>query len=203
MQKLQKGKQIGYAFVPWILYKAKRYFATLKYKCMFLKKVYLSFIAIALMASACTQAEKKGEEKSRAIPIVDFSGVEPLLSIKSDTTYIINFWASWCAPCVKELPYFEQIAEVYNHKKVRVILINLDFPNHYESRLIPFIDEHNIVSEVIMLDDPDANSWINRVDTSWSGSIPATLIYNNTKREFFEKEFKYNELDSIVKQYVN
>lgn len=170
---------------------------------MILKKVYLSFIAIAIIASACTQVEKKSKEKNEAVPIVDFSGVEPLLSIKSDTAYIINFWASWCAPCVKELPYFEQIAEEYNHKKIRVILINLDFPNHYESRLIPFIDEHNMVSEVIMLDDPDANSWINRVDSSWSGSIPATLIYNNTKREFFEKEFNYDELDSIVKQYIN
>lgn len=155
------------------------------------------------MASACTHAEKKDDERNRKVPIVDFSGVEPLLNIKSDTTYIINFWATWCAPCVNELPYFERIAEKYSRKKVRVILINLDFPNHYESRLMPFIDEHKIASEIIMLDDPDANSWINRVDTSWSGSIPATLICNKTKREFFEKEFKYNELDSIVKQYLN
>ncbi|MDD3892669.1 MAG: TlpA disulfide reductase family protein [Bacteroidales bacterium] len=154
---------------------------------MILKKIYLSFIVITIMASACTQANKKGDEKNRTVPIVDFSGVEPLLNIKSDTTYIINFWATWCAPCVNELPYFERIAEKYSHKKVQVILINLDFPSHYGSRLIPFINEHNIVSEVIMLDDPDANSWINEVDTNWSGSIPATLIYNDTKREFLKK----------------
>jgi thiol-disulfide isomerase/thioredoxin len=170
---------------------------------MILKKVYIGFIALVIIASACTQTEKKSENKSSSVPIVDFSGIEPLLNIKSDTTYIINFWATWCAPCVKELPYIEQIAKEYSNKKVRVILVNLDFPNHYESRLIPFINEHSIASEVIMLDDPDANSWIDRVDASWSGSIPATLIYNNTKREFFEKEFSYNELESIVKQYVN
>ncbi|MDY0196844.1 MAG: TlpA disulfide reductase family protein [Tenuifilaceae bacterium] len=170
---------------------------------MILKKVYIGFIALVIMVSACTQTEKESEGKSSSVPIVDFSGIEPLLNISSDTTYIINFWATWCAPCVKELPYLEQIAKEYSHRKVRVILVNLDFPNHYESRLIPFINEQNISSEVIMLDDPDANNWIDRVDASWSGSIPATLIYNKTKREFFEKEFNYNELESIVKQYVN
>jgi thiol-disulfide isomerase/thioredoxin len=169
---------------------------------MIIRKVYIVILAISLTAWGCTQTEKKVEDKTKSVPIVEFSGVEPLLNFENDTTYIINFWATWCAPCVKELPYLERIAEEYRHKKVRVILINLDFPNHYESRLIPFIDEHNITSKVIMLDDPDANSWINRVDASWSGSIPATLIYSNTKREFFEKEFNYEELDSIVKQYV-
>jgi thiol-disulfide isomerase/thioredoxin len=172
---------------------------------MQLKKVYPVVLAFMLVAVACGPNEKKVEkdEKQTSIPIVDFSGIEPLLAYENDTTYIINFWATWCAPCVKELPYLEQIANDYKDEKLKVILVNLDFPSHYETRLLPFIEQNQISSKVIMLDDPDANSWINKVDPSWSGSIPATLVYNKWKREFFEKEFSQSELEEIVKQYIN
>ena len=116
---------------------------------------------------------------------------------------VIDFWATWCAPCVKEIPYFERIASEFSDKKIEVILINLDFPNHYESRLLPFIEMNKVKSRVVMLDDPDANRWINEVEPSWSGSIPATLIYNKSKRKFYEKEFSYEELNEAISVFLN
>jgi thiol-disulfide isomerase/thioredoxin len=110
----------------------------------------------------------------------------------------VNFWATWCAPCVKEIPYFEKIASEFENRKLKVILINLDFPNHYESRLLPFVQSNGIKSKIVMLDDPDANRWINQVDPRWSGSIPATLIYNKYERKFFEQEFTFQELKDAV-----
>jgi len=172
---------------------------------MQLKKVYPVVLAFMLIAEACGPNEKKDDKdaKQKSIPIVDFSGIEPLLNYENDTTYIINFWATWCAPCVKELPYLEQIANDYKDEKLKVILVNLDFPNHYETRLLPFLEENRISSTVVMLDDPDANSWIDKVNPRWSGSIPATLVYNKRKRAFFEKEFSQSELEETVKQHIN
>lgn len=165
-----------------------------------------TLLALATFTFSCVSNQKKGniensiaENKiSEIIPIVDFDGVKPLLHKDSDTLYVVNFWATWCAPCVKEIPYFEQIALEFANQKLKVILINLDFPNHYESRLLPFVKEHGIKSTIVMLDDPDANRWINQVDTTWSGSIPATLIYNRHERKFFEQEFTYQELKDAV-----
>ena len=102
---------------------------------------------------------------------------------KNDTTYVINFWATWCKPCVKELPYFEKIAWDYSDKNVKVLLVSLDFPDKIESQVIPFMEKNNIKSEVVLLDDPDANSWIPKVSPDWSGAIPATVIYKNEKRK--------------------
>lgn len=137
------------------------------------------------------------------VPIHDFKGLEHLLHFENDTTYVVNFWATWCKPCVAELPYFEQLWDDYGDKKFKVLLISLDFPQQIEKKLIPFIQKHQLKSEVWVLNDSDANSWIDKVSTKWSGSLPATLVYNRDAREFQEKSFEtYEELNEMVAPFV-
>ena len=113
-------------------------------------------------------------------------------------TYVINYWATWCGPCVKELPYFEQLLKAYSHDKTRVILVSLDFPKKVDSKLLPFLNKHNIQSEVVILDDPKSNIWIDKVDLSWEGAIPVTIIYRGEKRVFWDGEFDtYEDLDKL------
>ncbi|MCB0806749.1 MAG: redoxin domain-containing protein [Bacteroidales bacterium] len=132
------------------------------------------------------------------IPRMDFDTFESLLHKDNDTLYIVNFWATWCKPCVKELPDFEKIRTEYNGQKVSVLLVSLDFPNKHEELLIPFVDKNNLQSEVIHLIDVDANKWIDKVSSSWSGAIPATLIYKGEFRKFHEGQMSYEELKTIV-----
>lgn len=134
--------------------------------------------------------------------IVGFEEVDKLLQKQNDTTYIVNFWATWCGPCVKELPYFEAIHEKYKDEKVKVVLVSLDFKNTFESRLIPFMEKNEIKSSVWLLQNTDYNNWIDKVDKSWEGNIPITLIYNHQKniREFIGKETEYAELEKIIAQ---
>jgi thiol-disulfide isomerase/thioredoxin len=134
--------------------------------------------------------------------VLSFNDLEPHLYLSNDTTYLVNFWASWCTPCVDELPAFEKIEEEYKSKKVKVLLVSLDFPNQVESRLVPFIEKYQINSEVLVLNDPDANKWIDKVDKKWSGALPATLIYNSKTRDFREGSFTYEELKIIVEQKI-
>ena len=136
------------------------------------------------------------------LEIYDFNGFKKYLNQKDDKVYIVNFWATWCAPCVKELPYFEKINKEYHDKNVEVILVSLDFPHLYESKLKPFIVEHDIKSKVIALDDVDMNTWIPIVNPDWSGSIPATLIYKNDKSKFFEQPFTYETLENETLKFL-
>lgn len=130
------------------------------------------------------------------LEIYDYEGLQPFLNRNDDKTYVINFWATWCAPCVKELPYFEKLNANYKDKNVEVVLVSLDFPRHYEKKLKPFIKKHNLQSNVIALDDPDQNKWIPAINKDWSGAIPATIIYNKDERKFYERSFNYEELET-------
>jgi thiol-disulfide isomerase/thioredoxin len=137
------------------------------------------------------------------VPSVNFDQLEPRLSTESDSIYLVNFWATWCVPCVKELPEFEKINEIYSDKKVKVLLVSLDNPRHMDSRLIPFIDKHNLKSEIVLLDDTNSNRWIPLVDQSWGGSIPATIVFTRDSRNFYEQVFTYEELESIIKLKIS
>jgi thiol-disulfide isomerase/thioredoxin len=136
------------------------------------------------------------------LEVYDFEGLKEFLSTSNNKTYVVNFWATWCAPCVKELPYFEKLNVEYKNKAVEVILVSLDFPQKYETRLKPFIKENKLQSKVIALNDVDSNSWIPKVSKEWSGAIPATLIFNKEKRQFYEQSFNFEELEIEIKQFL-
>lgn len=176
-------------------------------------KKYL-FIAALLVITGCTNKKKTPElaienlnektDKSAAeLTVYDFNGLKPLLNKEDDKIHVINFWATWCAPCIKELPYFEKINSDYKSENVEVLLVSLDFPHLYESKLKPFILKEKLNSKVVALDDVDSNSWIPKVDETWSGALPATIIYKNGQRKFFEKSFTYQELEHELKQFLN
>lgn len=137
------------------------------------------------------------------LEIHDFDGLEPYLNKTDGTTFVINFWATWCAPCVKELPHFEALNKNYKDKDVEVILVSLDFPHQYDKKLKPFIKKHNLQSKILVLDDADMNTWIPKVNENWDGAIPVTVIYNKNKREFYDTSFTYDELEKELKQFIN
>ena len=133
-----------------------------------------------------------------------FDTMEKEIFLNNDTTYVINFWATWCKPCVKELPYFESLHRSAGKEKMKVILISLDFRNQAESKLKPFIRDNNYSAEVVLLLDNKYNSWIDKVDKNWSGSIPSTLLIKGDKRLFAETEFENEqELRYFVYSFIN
>ena len=131
-----------------------------------------------------------------------YSTLEKEILSDKNTIYVVNFWATWCGPCVKELPHFEQLNS--ENKNIKVVLVSLDFKNQFESKLIPFLKKKSIKSEVVFLADTDYNTWLPTVDKDWSGSIPATLIIKNGKKVFVERTFpSYQELNEYVNKIIN
>lgn len=108
-----------------------------------------------------------------------------------DTTYIINFWATWCKPCVAELPSFDSLSKI---SKVKILLVSLDFKEDIEKKVNPFLKSHNIKMECVLLDEINGNDFINKIDKSWTGAIPATLFKNKEHRIFIEKKMHLSEL---------
>ncbi len=155
----------------------------------------------ALEIAELKEEVSKNDPRLR-VPSYNFEELSTLLTKDNDTAYVVNFWATWCRPCIKELPAFEKLNADYSENKVKVLLVTLDFPDKIEKQVIPFMDKNNIQSEVVLLDDPDSNSWIPKISKDWSGAIPATIIYKGKAREFYERSFTFEELETELKKIL-
>jgi thiol-disulfide isomerase/thioredoxin len=142
--------------------------SSMQFKKRFLTQLVFSFLIITSV-----QAQVKSHT---------FSELEQKInSASSDSIYVINFWATWCGPCIKELPNFKDAQDSLAKSKVKFIFVSLDFPGS-ENRVLKVFTSKNLAGEVLMLNEPDANVWINKLAPEWQGDIPATWFVNKSNK---------------------
>lgn len=118
--------------------------------------------------------------------------------------YIVNFWATWCKPCVKELPAFDKLSHEYRNQSVKILLVSIDDQAELDTKVKPFIKKQGLHTEVLLLNETKPHKWIDRVDSTWSGAIPATMIVQRStgRKMFYEKDFSYDELNQILTTFL-
>lgn len=163
---------------------------------MHLKTYLLSIVLVLFLA--CDQPKKTAKLSA----VETFEELQPVFNKKTDSVYVVNFWATWCKPCVEELPDIEKINNDYRDKKVKVLLVSLDDLKTLDTKVRPFVKNNAILSEVILLDDPYTSTWIPKVDPHWDGAIPATLVYSKEKRYFFPKKITYDVLQRHIDELL-
>ena len=122
----------------------------------------------------------------------------------SNHPLIINFWATSCGPCIREINYFQTIVQKYENEKVELLLISLDIPKFYPQTISKFANEKNINSTIFWLDKNDSPNVFKTINKRWTGDIPSTLLINNkTKKNiFFERQLTEQQFEIEIKNLV-
>jgi thiol-disulfide isomerase/thioredoxin len=151
-----------------------------------------------VLSGSSYPAEGQNVQKIKA------ADLEKILDNKDNKLYVINFWATWCAPCVAELPVFISSSREYDKAGVIFVFVSLDFPSRIDKQLLPFLQKNKIDHEVTVMMDTDPNLWIDKVDSTWEGNIPATLFINNYKkiRHFYPEPLDGKELRNLINSYL-
>lgn len=161
---------------------------------------FIGVLVYLFTATGCNFGNKT--DKNEEISVVNFEQLEPKFSKTDNVLYVVNFWATWCAPCLKELPDFMAVnSEFSNSDDFRMILVSLDDSDKLDGPVKKFIEEKNLKGvDLYLLDDiKRMNEWIPAVDSSWSGSIPATLFIRNGKSlKFVPNAIEKDELRNII-----
>lgn len=135
------------------------------------------------------------------VNILTFKQLQKKLKKEKSEILVVNFWATWCKPCVEELPDFEKFQAEYKDKNVKVLLVSLDFATDLETNVKPFLKTKGFKTEVCLLNETDPNTWIDKIEPKWSGAMPATLVYkNHQKIDFVEGKINEKWLKSKVEK---
>jgi thiol-disulfide isomerase/thioredoxin len=156
-----------------------------------MKKLFKYFLLIFLILSQHTKAQEIQKWKLNDLTA----------AIKNaDSPTIFNFWASFCKPCIEEIPYFQDLVKKYEKEGVKLILVSLDLKEAYP-KIKNFASKRKFTAPIVFLDETDADVFCPAVDEKWSGVIPASLFINNKTgyRKFFEDQLSRTELEKQIK----
>jgi thiol-disulfide isomerase/thioredoxin len=155
-------------------------------------KLPIAFIALMVSVSAL---------QSQSIKKLSIAQLDNYIQ-HCDHPLIVNFWATYCEPCVAEIPYFSQ--EVSKHKKIELLLVSLDLPDYYPVKIESFAKKKNFPQNIVWLNETDADYFCPKIDKNWSGAIPASYFVNNkTKyKKFYESKLSPTELSTDCKELI-
>lgn len=158
-----------------------------------MKKIVLFLLVIVLGTTVHAQEIKKVKIND-LVKMIDTSSV-PL---------VVNFWASWCAPCIKEIPWFEKSVAAYKDQKVQLLLVSLDFAEDYPKGIAAFAKKNNYQSKIVWLDETNADEFCPKIDEKWDGAIPVTLMVNNKRqyRQFFAQQLPEQRLVQELQKLI-
>lgn len=115
------------------------------------------------------------------------------------TILVINFWATWCRPCIEELPYFKQADSVLKGENYLFIYVSLDAPSDKKAP-VKFIKQKKQGGRHYQLNETDLDQFINKIDPNWGGSIPYTIVLSKGDRKNHEGAFEnYRQLWQFIR----
>ena len=123
---------------------------------------------------------------------------------KSSKPLVVSFWATWCASCNEEIPYFISTIKDKYRNNVELLLVSLDIKSYYPGKIESFVTKRKYDAPVVWLNEPNADIFCPKIDTTWSGAIPSTLMINNKHqyRKFYETGMSPGQFDKNLKELV-
>ncbi len=136
------------------------------------------------------------------------SGVDSLKTSSGSSVVLLNVWASWCAPCIDEMPGLVRLRADYPAKDLDLIMISTDDPDDIDSLVAPALSKAGVKFRTYILATGDDDAFIRSLHPDWTGALPATFITDRTSggettSTWFVGERSYDDLRAEVSEMLS
>lgn len=164
---------------------------------------------LALASALCSTGCSRPVDAADAAPAPAALEVRPLASVEAyrkvidelrGKTVVVNFWATWCGPCVAEFPELIELRDHYADRDVVLVTVSVDFDTDLETKVKPFLTKHKVTEHAYLQDAADANAFINGIHEPWDGELPASFIYDaeGELKQFLPGQQSYDEFEQAL-----
>jgi thiol-disulfide isomerase/thioredoxin len=115
-----------------------------------------------------------------SVKVIEMAGVQELIRQHRGEVLVINVWATWCVPCVEEIP---DLTTLSKESHVRVVGISIDDPEDVTSKVIPFLKRHAVPYPVFVKAAGNDEAFINALNKEWTGAVPVTFVYDSAGKQ--------------------
>lgn len=118
---------------------------------------------------------------------------------------VLNFWATWCGPCVAEFPELVALDAKYRDKGVKFVGITADDPEDVQPKVIPFIKKHQVKFDIVQQNIEDSEQLMNQITKDWNGVIPVTVVYDKqgnlaySRFGIIDRDLLVAEIEKVLK----
>ena len=132
---------------------------------------------LLVLAAALTITTPPANEPAKSPPrLVEANEVKELVAQQRGRVVLLNFWATWCPPCLVEFPEIVEIEKTYRERGLAVVSVSADSADRIESDLIPFLAKHAPEFPIYVMRTDDLDTFMQRIDPEWTGEVPATFF---------------------------
>jgi thiol-disulfide isomerase/thioredoxin len=150
----------------------------------------------------------EAQEKSSVLPSVQpvsFAEFQKVLAEHRGNVVVVNTWASWCAPCKKEMPELVKLGNAYAGKSVVLVLLSADDSEVVHSKVRPTLAELGVDFPTYLMNDSSDAAFINGLHPKWSGALPTTFVYdrNGVLADMLIGRRTYEQFEASVKKALS
>ena len=157
------------------------------------------FVSIFFLINCQSQKEVQTN-----VALIDSAKFQNIISNNNGSVLVVNVWATWCLPCVEEMPDLVEITDFYESESVKIIGISIDYPEEIQSKILPFIKNNKLNFPIFVNDFKNDEALINFLNEKWSGAIPATFIYDKTgvQKEFLLGKHSFDGFKNAIEKVL-
>lgn len=148
-----------------------------------MRRLWSPMLAAALAATVSETSALSVE----APTMVDAPAIQELVRAQQGRVVLLNFWATWCPPCLVEFPEIVALEKEFRSRGLTVISVSADSPKRVESDLIPFLEKHPPSFPIYVMQTDDVDAFMHRIDPEWDGTLPTTFFIDRQGKIVFKR----------------